>query len=181
MKLKLNLGSGPKLLPGYENVDLDAEGAVHQDIVEYLQQCKYASVDEVILSHILEHLPYEKETALFKELPRILAPGATVHIQVPDLAWVCEQFANAYESEFEWYQPGHHDHYFGGGRDMSKRWSFLLGCLYGNQSSPGQFHVNGYTEHKLTCIAKLTGLQLTRLEHRSYKGLQCLDATMMNL
>lgn len=83
-KVILNLGSGKTRIPGVLNVDLvDIKG--YTDIVHNLDQTPYpfktASVDEVHLYHLLEHLndPLKK----IEEIHRILKPGGVLHLRVP--------------------------------------------------------------------------------------------------
>lgn len=85
--LKLNLGCGFKRLPGFVNVD--SEAACEPDQVVNLEQFPWPwgdrSVVEVHLIHVLEHLGREPHVYLgiMKELWRVCAPGAAVHIIVP--------------------------------------------------------------------------------------------------
>ena len=85
--LKLNLGCGFKRLPGFVNVD--SEAACEPDQVVNLERFPWpwadSVVDEVHLIHVLEHLGREPQTYLgiMKELWRVCAPGAAVHIIVP--------------------------------------------------------------------------------------------------
>ncbi len=85
--MRLNLGCGFNRLDGYLN--LDKEEACSPDRVVDLEQFPWPLEDdcatEVILSHVLEHLGQSTETYLgiIRELYRISADGARVHIRAP--------------------------------------------------------------------------------------------------
>ena len=85
--LKLNLGCGHTRLPGHVNVD--AQPACKPDQVVDLEQFPWPwadnSVDEIQMVHVLEHLGREPQTylSIMKELWRVCAPGAAIHIVVP--------------------------------------------------------------------------------------------------
>lgn len=85
--MKLNLGCGHWKLPGYLNVD--SQPACEPDQLVDLEALPWPfpddSCDEVLLSHVLEHLGEERATYLgiLKELYRICRPGALVQVIVP--------------------------------------------------------------------------------------------------
>jgi hypothetical protein len=84
-KLRLNLGSGDKYLEGYVNVDKFGKPDVRHDLEKTPWPWKDDSVEEVILSHVLEHLGRETATyeRIIKELYRVCCDGARILIQVP--------------------------------------------------------------------------------------------------
>lgn len=85
--MKLNLGCGRRKLDGWLNVDRSA--LCQPDQVVDLEQVPWpwpdGSVDEIMLSHVLEHLGATTQSyfAIIKELWRICRDGATVTIVVP--------------------------------------------------------------------------------------------------
>lgn len=85
--MHLNLGCGSHRLDGYVNID--RETACNPDRVVDLEQLPWPFDDDcaevVVLSHTLEHLGEDRDTYLgiIKELYRICAPNAKVHIVVP--------------------------------------------------------------------------------------------------
>ena len=95
--LKLNLGSGIYVLPGYVNIDADP-GADYQGDVRKL---RYAdnSVDEVSSYHLFEHFsPYEVLDIL-KEWYRVLKPGCKLCMELPDIAELCNRYASSTREE----------------------------------------------------------------------------------
>jgi predicted SAM-dependent methyltransferase len=80
---KLNLGSGEFSKDGFVNVDYYSIS--NPDISHDLNKFPYPFDDNyfelVEADHILEHL--DEPFAVMRELHRICAPGATIHIRVP--------------------------------------------------------------------------------------------------
>ena len=85
--MKLNLGCGSKIYEGYVNVD--KFDLYNIDIQHDLEKFPYPfddnSVDEIILSHVLEHIGQEPDTfiRILKEFYRICKNQALIKIAVP--------------------------------------------------------------------------------------------------
>ena len=85
--MKLNLGSGSKILKGYVNVDKFQY--YKPDVVHDLEKFPYPfednSVDEILLSHVLEHIGQNPDVFnnIIKELYRICKNNSIVDIRVP--------------------------------------------------------------------------------------------------
>ena len=85
--MKLNLGCGSKILPGWTN--LDKFETYKPDVVHDLEVFPYPfednSVDEIILSHVLEHIGQVPDVFnnIIKEIYRICRKDALIHISVP--------------------------------------------------------------------------------------------------
>jgi hypothetical protein len=85
--MRLNLGCGYDRLDGWLNIDKVA--ACGPDQVLDLERTPWPfaddSVDEVLMSHVLEHLGADPEVffAIVKELYRVCRHGAEVRIHVP--------------------------------------------------------------------------------------------------
>lgn len=85
MGLRLNLGSGQQPLAGYLNVDKYGSPDLVCDLEALPWPWESGSVDEVVMSHVLEHLGRSPEAfiGVLKELYRVCRPGALVRIRVP--------------------------------------------------------------------------------------------------
>lgn len=101
--LRLNLGCGRNILADWTNVDWMALPGV--DVIADLGACRSTplpfaddSVDELLLSHVIEHIP--DSLALMQELHRIAKPGAKAWVRVPhgasDDAWEDPTHVRAY-------------------------------------------------------------------------------------
>jgi hypothetical protein len=83
--LKLNLGCGQNLLPGYLNVDKFGQPDLRCDLEAFPWPWSNNTVDEIVMNHVLEHLGETKEIYLgiFQELYRVCKPNAVIKIAVP--------------------------------------------------------------------------------------------------
>ena len=85
--MRLNLGCGDKRMPGWRNVDKVA--MCNPDEVVDLERLPWPwpddSVDEILLSHVLEHIGQTPDVYLgiIKEIYRVCRNDATVTIVVP--------------------------------------------------------------------------------------------------
>jgi len=83
--MKLNLGCGSRILDGWLNVDKFGTPDLKWDLESFPWPWADNSVDEILLSHVLEHLGQSPQTFIdiMRELYRVCRDGATVHIRVP--------------------------------------------------------------------------------------------------
>lgn len=85
--LRLNLGCGARKLADWVNVDISDHS--NPDLVWDLEQTPWPwqndSVVEIELNHVLEHLGESSRNflAIMRELYRVCASGAVIHIKVP--------------------------------------------------------------------------------------------------
>jgi predicted SAM-dependent methyltransferase len=78
---RLNLGCGEKILPGYENYDMYQDEAIHIDLNDLPLPIESNYADEILLSHVLEHVEYPYE--LIMECHRILKKGGVLKVILP--------------------------------------------------------------------------------------------------
>jgi predicted SAM-dependent methyltransferase len=117
--LKLHLGCGSTVVPGWENIDKSPSarvpvplrsalhragvlseaqaaasfprGIVHADVRKPLRYGD-GTVAYVYSSHMIEHLARWQALALLRECRRVLGPGGVVRIATPDLSELVEQY-----------------------------------------------------------------------------------------
>lgn len=87
--LRLNLGCGNHRLAGWVNIDCCKGADVVVDLEEACLPYEENTVDEMLLSHTLEHI--ENALGLMQELWNIAAPGCVLTVKTPyggsDDAW----------------------------------------------------------------------------------------------
>jgi predicted SAM-dependent methyltransferase len=104
--VKLNLGSGDDRREGYVNVDL-RDGVA--DTVCDVRQLPFddESVEEVLAFDILEHLSPNSTMRALQEWHRVLAPGGTLVVKVPNMRMLCDWVANGYRTSLTNIYGGH--------------------------------------------------------------------------
>ena len=96
-ELKLHLGCGPKVLPGWLNIDMTKhDGAAVMRMPDGLRRFESNSVAHVYCSHMVEHISYPGEVLTFaREIHRLLKPGGALRFVVPGI----ERIIRAYVSD----------------------------------------------------------------------------------
>jgi len=91
--VKLHLGSGDTIKPGYVNVDNCFKGCLMLDLREKLPFAN-ESVSDIYSEHFWEHLPERCGRQLFQEAFRVLIPGGKISTGVPDGKILLDSYAN---------------------------------------------------------------------------------------
>lgn len=98
LPLKFNMGSGRDQLEGYLGVDkYTKESDIKVDLLEaeFSENC----ADEILASHVLEHLPQHRVPEVLSKWNRTLKPGGKLVIEVPNLEALCQDFVNGTDEE----------------------------------------------------------------------------------
>ena len=100
--VKLHFGCGPRILPGWVNIDgWNFPGINFETDLRQPLPLSDASCQLIFTEHVFEHIDAESRLPVLRELLRVLQPGGTLRIVVPD----CEQFVNAYiRRDAAWFQ-----------------------------------------------------------------------------
>lgn len=90
--VKLNLGCGDARRDGWVNVDRRSDVA---DLVADVADLPFdgGTVDEILASDIAEHFPRARLPEVFGEWMRVLRPGGTLTLRVPNLLKLSEAIA----------------------------------------------------------------------------------------
>ncbi|WP_424099174.1 class I SAM-dependent methyltransferase [Moorena producens] len=84
-KVRVNIGAGSNLLPGWLNAELwPLEGTVHIDITEKLP-FESGTVKYISCEHLIEHVSYHEALRFFHECWRVLEDGGVFRCSTPDL------------------------------------------------------------------------------------------------
>jgi SAM-dependent methyltransferase len=104
--LRLNLGCGPNVVPGWINMDVrPVPGALQGDLRSGLPLAD-ASMDCIAAIHLIQDLPYPEIAPALAEMRRVLRPGGALRLAVPDL----DRAIRAYlaRDPAYWYVPDEH-------------------------------------------------------------------------
>jgi predicted SAM-dependent methyltransferase len=97
---KVEVGSGGSPQPGYLHIDLNPSSP-HLEYVAAAHELPLPDgwADELLASHVLEHVEPRHLEATLREWHRVLKPGGTVEIHTPDSAHLMEQWLDAPRGE----------------------------------------------------------------------------------
>lgn len=136
--LRLHIG-GHKPIEGWKILDINP--SPHVDFVgdcSDLTQFETSSVDEIYLSHVLEHLGHQGEFAKALEgFYRVLKPSGYLSIGVPDMKSLCELFLSDQAP-------------------LGVKYG-VVNILFGGQKNPFDFHKAGFDEDLLRHFLMATG------------------------
>ena len=167
--LRLNLGCGDKILPGYVNVDVaESRAGRKPDVLcdlHRLTPFADASADEILSVHVVEHFWRWEILDVLREWVRVLKPGGLMVLECPNLISACEAFLADPERMSG---PGNE-----GQRTM---WVF-----YGDPAwqDPLMVHRWGYTPQSLARLMQEAGLVNVRQEPAQFKLREPRDMRMV--
>lgn len=152
--LRLNVGCGEWPIAGFVNIDADP--ALHVDLVASVPPIPYpdGSVDEVFACHFLEHLSFDDGAAFLHECYRVLRPGGTVGIVVPDMRWLMTEYVKGSGRVFE--EPN------SGGRTRYARDLDDLNAMFVFSTVQSSHHQWGYDLSTLSRALESAGFPLLR-------------------
>lgn len=79
--MRLNLGSGQYLMPGWVNVDAFCDADIQGDI----QLLDFQDITAVRMSHLLEHISWRQTGPVLDRIRSWMSPGGVLTVEVPDM------------------------------------------------------------------------------------------------
>lgn len=138
-ELKLHLGCGNNLLPGYVNIDKynpQADRLMDGGQLDYPD----ASVSEILTSHMIEHVPLSEFQVMLQEWKRVLKPGGSLTIRCPN-----------HELYMRMWLEGNDEY----------RWGAGLNTILGIQDrGPGNLNRNLFTVTRLEHLVHEAGFEV---------------------
>ncbi len=99
--LKLNIGCGPLSFKGWVNIDFESfPGVYHHDARDPIPLAD-GSARHIHCEHFLEHLTQEDAVRFLRECHRLLEPGGSLRLILPDAGKYLRAYANEERAFFE--------------------------------------------------------------------------------
>jgi predicted SAM-dependent methyltransferase len=137
--LKLHLGCGKRFIPGFTHIDaVEYPHVDHVSTIDNLGFISSDSVDVIYTCHVLEHFRRKDVGRVLMEWRRVLKPGGTLRVSVPDFARLCDVYQK------------HSD------------LSLVIGPIFGRQDYLYNIHYNVFDEATLTTLLQECGFSNVR-------------------
>ena len=150
---KLNLCCGVEHLEGYLNIDIIDPCDMKMDI--HTLEFQDNTIEEINISHALEHFPEHEIIGLLQEFNRVLQPNGKLSIEIPDLEYCLREWLNTKE-------------------DQPDKWGFNLKRIFGAQTNEGEFHKTGFTEKRIVDLLNATNFQNIEIKRIDSHAQECL-------
>ena len=85
--LRLHLGSGPQILPGWKNLDNVHYPGVDR-VLDVTKGLPYEDVSYIFAEHFIEHISYSDVINLLRECRRVMNENGVLRLSTPNLDWV---------------------------------------------------------------------------------------------
>lgn len=125
--MKLHLGCGKRFFPGFVHIDaVDYPHVDHVATIDNLSFLQTDSIDLIYNCHVLEHFKRRDVDRVLREWQRVIKPGGTLRVSVPDFSKLCEVYQR--ENKLE----------------------LVIGALFGRQDYLYNIHYNVFDLASLT-------------------------------
>lgn len=116
-----------------------------------------ATFDIVFSSHVLEHFAKSQQKSVLEEWIRILKPEGELRLILPNIMWAARALADeSFRKELLGTMPEY---------ALSNH---VSNVLYGAQTTPHDFHYNGFTPGSLEMLLKDVGFKIMKYEEQGY-------------
>ena len=178
--VKLNLSYHPVVLKGYTNVGMEPLEVLREKYPNrrfdgrlsikqwdvFNMPIEPESVDFIRAVKIFEYLTNEEEKLLFYEISRILKPGSSFEISVPDFDEITYEWSSSADDLEKFFKSDggltKSEEWYGINKYPYKtKWGYLLACIFGGPNREGKYHKNLYTTEKLLSIFKKLDFDVT--------------------
>lgn len=169
-KIKLHLGCGANILPGYINIDTGNREGIKYDIDANILDLKFKdnSINEIRLNHVFEHFHRYQTVVLMFVFNNWLEVGGKLVIETPDFEWCCRQYLNLLSpaalawNSLAWLK--YRKNYF-----KPNKWR-LLRHVFGSKEAKWADHLEGWDKFSLSYIYELFGFKVLEVKQTKYKG-----------
>ena len=150
--VKLHYGCGSRILPGWVNVDgWNAPGIDYVCDLRQPLPLSDNSCHVIFTEHVFEHIDTQFRSRVLREFHRLLEPGGTVRIVVPD----CGAYAEAYvRKDIVWFQQ-----VFPGTADLAEG----VNCVFGD-------HFHRFIDDFESLQHALRDAGFTRIQQCTHQG-----------
>lgn len=94
--MRLHLGSGPVILPGWVNIDVRPYPGVDR-VLDVRDGLPFENVSHIFAEHFIEHFELEDALRIVRECRRVLSDDGVLRLTTPNLDWV---WATSYASRW---------------------------------------------------------------------------------
>ena len=160
---KLEIGSGTDPQPGYEHLDSRPDLPCLEHVHDIQAPLRFAdhTFDEILSRSCLEHVSWRVVTGILRDWHRVLKPGGTLRVYVPDFEYLCRMYLAGKSDEHL------HPSYIDAANTLlggytPNAWAMIK--MFGGQEYPANFHAAGYDFATFARILQSAGFeQVTRV------------------
>lgn len=147
--MKINVGCGSEWQSGadWRNVDLYRADAPIRDDARTLAKFADGCADEILASHVLEHVGRYEAPVAVAAWYRVLKAGGTLRVIVPDVPKQIRWWLKFYDA------------------NDPRVWEFRSMAIWGNQVHEGEYHKWGYDIHTLRQLLTDAGFVIVALDY----------------
>ncbi len=169
-KIKLHLGCGGNILPGYINIDNGQRKGVKYDIRADILDLKFGdnSVDEIKMHHVFEHFHRYQAVALMFAFNNWLKSGGRLIIETPDFELCCQEYLN-FMTPLMFSRKVLHSIKYKKNYFKPDKWQ-ILRHIFGSKEASWANHMEGWDKFTLFYIYELLGFKIIKTEQRGIKG-----------